>query len=135
MIQRVIDDKYPNTRLLWQAFQAQAAAARPAVSQGGPLTPATGSRSRSYNSQLGQDGRHDQIDRVVQRVIDNRYPETRSIWKCSREEPIYFTEQRTRTFGSGVTVPATNLPLLNRTDDPRRPGFSVGRPQTAPLTF
>jgi hypothetical protein len=133
MIQRVIDDRYPNARLLWQAFQAQAQAARPSTSQrDGPAIPTTvGSSSRSYSSQLNRDGDHDQIDKSIQRVIDNRYPETRSIWLASRAEPSGTTSQRTRTFGSGVTVPAANLPLLNRTDDPRRIGFSVGRGTTA----
>jgi hypothetical protein len=130
MIQRVIDDKYPNTRLLWQAFQAQSQAARPPHSQSGPLVPpTTSSSSRSHIIQPG----HDQLDKVVQRVIDNRYPETRSIWMCSREEPPYLTAQRSVTFGGGVTVPTSNLPLLNRTDDPRRAGFNLGRPQTALL--
>jgi hypothetical protein len=131
-IQRVIDDKYPNARLLWQAFQAQAQAARPPRSQSGPLTPSTASSgSRSYSSKINQERSHDQLDKVIQRVIDNRYPETRSIWMCSREEPSSLTTQRTRTFGSGLSVPTSNLPLLNRTDDPRRTGFAVGRPQTA----
>jgi hypothetical protein len=48
MIQRVIDNKYPNARLLWQVFQAQAQAARPAHSQSGPPAPrSSGPRSSS----------------------------------------------------------------------------------------
>jgi hypothetical protein len=129
MIQRVIDDRYPNARLLWQAFQAQAQAARPIASQGGPPATQTGGGSRSYNAR-SLDDNHDQIDKMVQRVIDNRYPETRAIWMASREEPVYgATGQRSRT--GGALGPMTrNLPYLNRTDDPRRPGLTATRPQT-----
>jgi hypothetical protein len=67
---------------------------------------------------------------MIQRVIDDRYPETRAIWMCSREEPVYGpTGQRSRP-GGALGPAALNLPYLNRTDDPRRPGLTAARPQT-----
>jgi hypothetical protein len=135
-IQRVIDPKYPNTRLIWQAFQAQAQAARAPLSQSAPLPqPTTSTGSRSFDSRAVQDGRTERFDRVVQRVIDNRYPETRAIWMASREQPTYRQTAGvgSRSFGGGFAPPPLNLPLLNRTDDPRRPGFTAGSRQMGSL--
>jgi hypothetical protein len=113
-IQRVIDDKYPNTRLIWQSFQAKNTS-RPTTTRCNPevfTRSATVSGTRSgEQSQIPPE----RLDKVVQRVIDLRYPETRGIWVHSREEPAYLQTagQRGRT---------TGLPRLNATGANRPSG-------------
>jgi hypothetical protein len=132
MIQRVIDDKYPNTRLLWQAFQQQTAARPYAYSQTPAMTfnrsvPITVSRSWSA-SRPTQNGQRDELDKVVQRVIDLRYPETRLIWMKSRDEPAYLQPASQRRGGT-----PTGLPGLGQTEDPRKSQPLPNRPRTVPI--
>jgi hypothetical protein len=120
MIQRVIDDKYPNTRLLWQSFQGQAGTRAYVYSQSPSMTfnrsvPIT--VTRSWNpAQARGDGRQERMDKVVQRVIDLRFPETRQIWIHSREEPAYLQSgaQRSRPPPSPLGATAATGPPSNR---------------------
>jgi hypothetical protein len=96
-IQRVIDDKYPNTRLIWQSFQATTP--KPLNPQYNPQTfsrslPGSAAQSRPAPASAA-------LDKVVQRVINLHYPETRGIWIQSRQEPAYLqtSAQRWRSYG------------------------------------
>jgi hypothetical protein len=119
-IQRVIDDRYPNTRLIWQSFQVKNAP-RPLTTQCNPavfaqLTP--GQTARSWSGpQRKEEAPSAALDKVVQRVIDLRYPETRSIWIHSREEPAYLQSTGQRSRPSTTRNPAP--PPLGGSD-PRR---------------
>jgi hypothetical protein len=122
MIQRVIDDKYPNTRVLWQSVQQQVAS-RPYVYAQSPTTtfnrgvPTT--VTRSWNaSRTTQDSSGEQLDKVVQRVIDLRYPDTRLIWIRSRDEPASLQTPSQRKIAADQPVSSVGLPGLNPTDDP-----------------
>jgi hypothetical protein len=108
MIQRVIDDKYPNTRRLWQSFQHQPAP-RQTYAPFGPLT-----FTRSPTLSASGSGRvvPATLDKAVQRVIDFRYPEARQVWLRAREEPEYAQSVR-RARGSG------GLPTLNDSNRPK----------------
>jgi hypothetical protein len=120
MIQRVIDDKYPNTRMLWQSFQQQAST-RPYVYSQSPAM--TFNRSvpialtRSWAApQTRSEGRQERMDKVVQRVIGLKYPETRQIWIHAREEPAYLqtSAQRSRPPPRPPGASAPAAPPLNR---------------------
>jgi hypothetical protein len=140
MIQRVIDDKYPSTRLLWQGFQPETAI-RPAAStketpaQPRAVTAATtrpphdprylpdvttrgldSRRSLPTVSRRTAEEKREALDRVVQRVVDMKYPETRLVWMRSREDPGYL---RSRQLAYG---PRPGEKLSN-----------VVRPRTSPL--
>jgi hypothetical protein len=123
MIQRVIDDKYPNTRLLWQTFQQSGV--RSFVYPQSPTM--TFNRSvpiavaRSWDATRMPESSRDGLDKVVQRVIDPRYPGTRQIWIHSREEPAYLQPggQRSRTSVQRTTS-GVGLPGLNAPEDPRK---------------
>jgi hypothetical protein len=130
-IQRVIDDRYPCTRVLWQSFQPQCAQRQTFAATGSLLlnrtTTASGTRSLvaggdsrylpgtatrnldvSRSTTAGtrtRDDKKEALDKVVQRVIDLRYPETRVIWMNSREEPAYL-----RTAGRSLTYGSSNRP-------------------------
>jgi hypothetical protein len=111
MIQRVIDTKYPNTRLVWQSLQAPGEGegdwdSRGAI--GGRAPPGAALRP------VMRAGPPEQLDRVVQRVIDNRYPEARLVWRGTRGDCAWTQPAglRSRSLGAG-------LPALGRTTDPR----------------
>jgi hypothetical protein len=138
MIQRVIDDKYPNTRLLWQSLQQQTASRPYVYTQTPAMTfnrsvPITVTRSWDA-ARPSQEGRRDELDKVVQRVIDLRYPETRQIWMHSREEPVYQQTSAQRRAAATRTATGVGLPGLNPPDDPRRTqGTISNRPRTVPI--
>jgi hypothetical protein len=135
-IQRVIDDRYPLARVLWQDLQhppepaarstkvatrslflnrsATVSGPRPTPPPEPQLFPGSGTRSLTLTRTLGRSKRptgegHEALDRVVQRVIDMRYPETRKIWMNSREEPPALrTGSRSLTYGARPqTVPTS----------------------------
>jgi hypothetical protein len=116
-IQRVIDDKYPCTRVLWQSFQPQPAP-RPNLAWTGSIlnrantaTTADLNRSTTTNTRPREE-KKEALDKVVQRVINLMYPETRLTWMNSREDSGYL-----RAAGRGLTSgsrPGDALPNLNR---------------------
>jgi hypothetical protein len=108
-IQRVIDDKYPNTRLIWQNVHARNGA-RPL---GGNSNQGVFNRSAPVPAtrpwdQIREDSPTTGLDTAVPRVINLRYPETRQIWVQSREEPAYLQAIARRSPG---------LPRLYTSDD------------------
>jgi hypothetical protein len=119
-IQRLIDDKYPNTRLIWQSLHATKGS-RPVEGNANPIV---------FNRSAPADWSWDQIKReaprsglgtVAPRVIDLRSPETRQIWIRSREEPvdIQAAAQRLRMAGLSRLGAGSDLGRPSRTDETR----------------
>jgi hypothetical protein len=114
MIQRVIDNQYPNTRLMWQSLQPGSqderdiATALPTIA----LRP------------VNKQPETETLDKTVERVIDHRYPEARIVWLRTRDPKYAKTSAaRTRSLSSGGSI----LPSLNGTTDPRWAKFSANR--------
>jgi hypothetical protein len=110
-IRRVIDEKYPNTRLIWQSFQS---AHHPPLSSPPPTVTFTRSVPLTVNpsweaSPPRADPQRDGLGKVIQRLIDVRYPQTRRTWIRSREEP------------DSVQARPPGLPGLTAANDARRP--------------
>jgi hypothetical protein len=109
MIQRVIDTKYPNTRLMWQWLQP------PGLEDSDSLAIAAGrSAPGEIPRPVKRTGPPEQLDRVVQRVIDNRYPEARLVWRGTRGDCAWTQSSglRSRSLGAGSRA-------IGTTTDPR----------------
>jgi hypothetical protein len=51
------------------------------------------------------DDEAEQLDLTIQRIVDQAYPETRAMWRRSRQDPTYL-ETRNLTYGTRFDVPA-----------------------------
>jgi hypothetical protein len=105
MIQRVIGGRYPHTRRVWQSFQPNLGPRQLYSTTGGdgsfpPPPPQPTKRAVTPN---------DYLETTAQRVIDQRYPETRLAWLNTHEDPSFFntTVQRSRSRRIG-TLPSLN---------------------------
>jgi hypothetical protein len=107
-IQRVIDEKFPNTRLTWQTLQAQYWADRAS----GRFV---GARARTLQSRLPSQNPSEPLDIVAQRLFDNRYPDARQTWLRTREDPAWAQSAGLTSRSLGTT----GLPALAQTSDPR----------------
>jgi hypothetical protein len=121
--QRLIDERFPATRLILQSLKAQDKVNR-------SYEASVRARARAApGSFIGTDP-DEPLVKVVQRVIDNRYPYARCNWVETRVDPDYQESagERTRSLTS-----STPLRTLNRTNDPRWATHISLRSQTAPL--
>jgi hypothetical protein len=134
--QRMICEQYPLTRVLWQDFREpdppgtrstpvanRSVFLNRTTTPGGPrpspdsrYLPGLVTRRPTYTRSVAngrptrrtfRDG-EEQLDRVVSRVIDFRFPETRRIWMNSRSDPSYL-ETRSAIFDS---IPPQTAPTL-----------------------
>jgi hypothetical protein len=115
--QRLIDEKFPTTRLTLQALKAQ------------------DKKNRSYEASVkarasARIDPDEPLVKVVERVIDKRYPSARVIWIETRVDPDYLESagERSRSLGS-----STPLRTINRTSDPRWATHVSLRSGTAPV--